>query len=69
MNYNINLKKLNEELLNRGYSINKLAKLTGLSKSTVARVLKSNNVARVETIFKIANVLGLEAKELIVENK
>lgn len=69
MNYKINLEKLSTELLNKGYSINKLACLTGLSKSTVSKVMKGKSVARVETIFKIANVLGLEAKELIVENQ
>ena len=69
MNYKINLEKLSTELLNKGYSINKLARLTGLSKSTVSKVMKGKSVARVETIFKIANILGLEAKALIVENE
>lgn len=68
MNYKVNMTKLNIEMLNRGYSINKIAKLSGLSKSTISRIFKDNNIARAETIFKIANVLRLEATELIIQN-
>lgn len=65
MNYRININRLSLEMLSKGYSISKLSKISGLSKSTISRVIKSKGEIRVETIFKIAKALDLEVRELI----
>jgi transcriptional regulator with XRE-family HTH domain len=54
MNYNLNLKILKVAMLNKGYSMNKLAEASNLGKVTVSKVIKRGSTTRQETIYKMA---------------
>jgi len=69
MNYDLNLKTLKLAMLNKGYSMNRLSEKSGLSKSVVSKTVKRGSTTRQETIYKMANALGLKASELIVMNE
>lgn len=69
MNYEIDLKTLRVAMLNKGYSMNKLAEVSGLGKVTVSRVVKRGSTTRQETIYKMAKALDLKAEDLIISEE
>ena len=69
MNYKINLKILSLSMLNKGFSMNKLAEVSGLGKVTVSRVVKRGSTSRQETIYKMAKALDLKAEDLIISEE
>lgn len=64
MNYKIKTEQIKQEMLNKGYSINKLAKESKISKSTLSRILNNTSNPRPETIYKIANTLNIQIEEI-----
>ncbi len=66
MNYDLDLKALKLAMLNKGYSMNKLADKSGLGKVTVSRVVKRGSTSRQETIYKMAKALDLKAEDIII---
>jgi len=69
MNYDLNLKVLKLAMLNKGYSMNKLADMSGLGKVTVSKVIKRGSTTRQETIYKMAKALDLKAEDLIISEE
>ncbi|MBU5308524.1 helix-turn-helix domain-containing protein [Clostridioides mangenotii] len=69
MNYELDLKVLKLAMLNKGYSMNKLAEMSDLGKVTVSRVVKRGSTNRQETIFKMAKALDLKAEDLIISEE
>lgn len=64
MNYKIQTEQIKQQMLNKGYSISKLATKSKISKSTISRILNKVSNPRPETIYKIATTLDLEIKEI-----
>lgn len=64
MNYKPNTELIKLHMLKKGYSITKLAKMSNLGKSTVSRLINQSGTSRVETIYKIAKALDIEAKDI-----
>ena len=64
MNYKIETEQIKQEMLNKGYSINKLSKESKISKSTLSRILNNTSNPRPETIYKIASTLNMEIEEI-----
>ena len=67
MYYKLNLKVLNLEMIKKGYSINELAKQSGVGKATISRLIRDKAVARQSTIFKIAKALEIDIEEILLE--
>ena len=67
MKYEINIEIIKLQMLRKGYSITKLAKDSKLSKSTVSRVMNQIGTSRPETIYKIANVLEIDIKDITIQ--
>lgn len=65
MKYNLNLEVLNLAMLNKGYSISKLSKKSGVSKSSISRLIKNTHESRIETIYKIAKALDIKSEDLL----
>lgn len=66
MKYKLNIEKIKLQMLQKGYSINTLSKESGISKSTISRLLNQFGISRPETIYKIAKALDLESKDLLL---
>ena len=66
MNYKLNTEQIKLQMLQKGYSINRLSKESHKSKSTISRLLNQVGNARPETIYKIAIALDLEVKDLLL---
>ena len=66
MNYKLNIELIKIQMLQKGYSINRLSKESHISKSTISRLLKQLGTNRAETIYKIARALDLEVKDLLL---
>lgn len=64
MNYKPNTELIKLQMLKKGYSITKLAKMSNLGKSTVSRLINKTGTSRIETIYKIAKALDIEAKDI-----
>lgn len=69
MNLKINIIGLKLAMLRKGYSVTKLSKQSGLSKSTISNVINKENVVRYETIYKIAKCLDINVEDLVIEIK
>lgn len=67
MNYKLNKNTLSIAMLNKGYSINKLSKRSGVGKATISRIFRDTTNARPETLYKIAKALDLEAEDLLLK--
>ena len=61
MNYKPNTKLIKLYMLKKGYSITKLANKSNLGKSTISRLINQTGTPRIETIYKIAKALDIEA--------
>lgn len=66
MNYKLNTEQIKLQMLQKGYSINRLSKESYISKSTISRLLNQLGTHRPETIYKIAIALDLEVKDLLL---
>ena len=66
MNYKLNIELIKLQMIQKGYSINSLSKESHISKSTISRLLNQLGTSRPETIYKIAQALDLQVKDLLL---
>lgn len=66
MNYKLNTELIKLQMLQKGYSINRLSKESHISKSTISRLLNQMGTSRPDTIYKIATTLDLKVKNLLL---
>ena len=64
MNYKLNTELIKSKMLQKGYSITKLASISQISKSTVARVVNGQGTPRPQTIYKISKCLDIDTKDI-----
>ena len=64
MNYQLNTELIKSKMLQKGYSITKLASISQISKSTAARAVKGQGNQRPQTIYKISKTLGIDTKDI-----
>ena len=64
MNYKLNTELIKSKMLQKGYSITKLASISQISKSTAARVAKGQGTPRPQTIYKISKCLDIDTKDI-----
>ncbi len=67
MYYKLNLKVLNLVMIKKGYSINELARKSGVGKATISRLIRDKVISRPSTIFKIAKALEIDVEEILLE--
>lgn len=66
MNYKINIPLIETKMLQKGYSLAKLASIVNTSTSTIARIINKQGTLRSQTIYKIAKALELETSEILL---
>ncbi|MDY2883258.1 MAG: helix-turn-helix transcriptional regulator [Romboutsia timonensis] len=66
MNYKLNKDLIKSKMLQKGYSITKLASISQISKSTAARAIKGQGNQRPQTIYKISKSLDIDTKDIIL---
>lgn len=66
MNYKLNTELIKSKMLQKGYSITKLASISQISKSTIARAVKGQGTQRPQTICKISKSLDIDTKDIIL---
>ena len=66
MNYQLNTELIKSKMLQKGYSITKLASISQISKSTAARAIKGQGNQRPQTIYKISKSLYIDTKHIIL---
>ena len=64
MNYKLNTELIKSKMLQKGYSITKLASISQISKSTIARAIKGQGKQRPQTIYKISKYLDIDTKDI-----
>lgn len=64
MNYKLNTELIKSKMLQKGYSITKLASISCISKSTIARAVNGKGTQRPQTIYKIAKSLDIDIKDI-----
>ena len=64
MNYKLNTELIKSKMLRKGYSITKLASISQISKSTIARAIKGQGNQRPQTIYKISKSLDIYTKDI-----
>ena len=64
MNYKLNTELIKSKMLQKGYSITKLASISQISKSTISRVIKGQGLPRPQTIYKISKSLNIDIKDI-----
>ena len=64
MNYKLNTELIKSKMLQKGYSITKLASISKISKSTIARAIKGQGKQRPQTIYKISKCLDIDTKDI-----
>ena len=64
MNYKLNKDLIKSKMLQKGYSITKLASISQISKSTVSRAVKGQGTQRPQTIYKISKSLDIDTKDI-----
>lgn len=64
MNYRLNTEIIKSRMLEKGYSITKLASISNISKSTVARAVNGQGTQRPQTIYKISKSLNIDTKDI-----
>lgn len=62
----IDFEKITWLRIEKGLSLTSLGEISGLSKSTMTRLSKKENILRPDTIGKIANALGVNPRELYI---
>ena len=66
MNYQLNTELIKSKMLQKGYSITKLASIRQISKSTAARAVNGQGRQRPQTIYKISKSLDIDTKDMIL---
>ena len=66
MNYQLSTELIKSKMLQKGYSITKLASISQISKSTAARAIKGQGNQRPQTIYKISKSLDIDTKDIIL---
>lgn len=66
MNYKLKIELIKLQMIQKGYSISRLSKESQISKSTISRLLNQMGSSRPETVYKIAQALDLEVKDLLL---
>ena len=66
MNYQLNTELIKSKMLQKGYSITKLASISQISKSTAARAIKGQGNQSPQTIYKISKSLDIDTKDIIL---
>ena len=66
MNYQLNTELIKSKMLQKGYSISKLASISQISKSTAARAVNGQGRQRPQTIYKISKSLDIDTKDIIL---
>ena len=66
MNYKLNTELIKSKMLQKGYSISKLASISQISKSTAARAINAQGKQRPQTIYKISKSLDIDTKDIIL---
>lgn len=66
MNYNINIQLIQTKMLQKGYSLTKLASIAKIATSTLSRIINNQGTPRPQTIYKIAKALELEISEILL---
>ena len=61
----VNKNKLKEAMLDKCLNISGLRRASGVSQTTINRLLKGGSMANMATIGKVAKALGVPAKDLI----
>lgn len=69
MNYKLDLEFIKKSMLSKGYSMNKLAKVSNLGKATISRVINKGSTTRQETIYKMATALDLKSEDLVISEE
>ena len=64
MNYKLNTELIKSKMLQKGYSISKLASISQISKSTAARAVNVQGNQRPKTIYKISKSLDIDTKDI-----
>ena len=64
MNYKLNTELIKSKMLQKGYSITKLASISQISKSTAARAVNGQGIPRPQTIYKISKCLDIDTKDI-----
>ena len=64
MNYQLNTELIKSNMLQKGYSITKLASISQISKSTAARAVNGQGTQRPQTIYKISKSLDIDTKDI-----
>lgn len=65
----IDVEKINWLRIEKGLSLTTLGKDSELSKSTMTRLFQNKTNPRMDTVGRIAKVLGVSVKELIVQEE
>ncbi|MDU4934512.1 MAG: helix-turn-helix transcriptional regulator [Peptostreptococcaceae bacterium] len=65
MEYKLNTKLIKEKMLEKGYSINKLAYISNLSTANLTRVINKQGLTRESTIKKLSEALEIKTTDLI----
>ena len=63
------LNRIKIALVERGITNKSLAEKIGVARETVSRWCTNDSQPSIETLFEIAKVLKVEARELLVTNK
>ena len=66
MNYQLNTELIKSKMLQKGYSITKLASISQISQSTAARAVNGQGRQRPQTIYKISKSLDIDTKDMIL---
>ena len=63
----VNKNKLKEAMLDKCFNISGLWRASGVSQTTINRMLKGGSMANMATIGKVAKASGVPAQDLISE--
>ena len=66
MDYKLNVEFIKLKMLQNGYSITKLAKISNTAKSTLSRIINAQGNHRPETIYKLAKALDIDITDLLL---
>ena len=66
MNYNINTQLIQTKMLQKGYSLTKLASIAKIATSTLSRIINKQGTPRPQTIYKISEALEVEISEILL---
>jgi len=62
----VHIQKIEKEMERLGWSVAKLAEMSGLSRQTIYDRLQNENGGNIQTIEKIAKALDVDPKDLLI---